>query len=223
MVALYFDMTGMSADAQARAIAAGSNFVRNQRQPSDLVSILVWDGKKVVVKEDFTWEAEKLAATMRGISGDSNISTDTEKQLEGLRQATERLGVLSGKKLLIYFSNGMGTAGHSQQVQAVLDAAVRGNVAFYPVDARGLVDVNPHAYRLGAQDNISVSVPGNPQFDCQQEIRPDGMITIKLLGDIQAAGLTAQELTKAINDRFVSKAILVNPNSNVSILAIHKK
>jgi hypothetical protein len=45
------------------------------------------------------------------------------------------------KKLLIYFSNGVSKtgAGNQAQLKATVDAAVRANVAIYPVDPGGTI------------------------------------------------------------------------------------
>ena len=55
------------------------------------------------------------------------------------------LGVLKEKKSLIYFASGLNLNGVDNQAQlrATLNAARRANVAFYPVDARGLVATAP--------------------------------------------------------------------------------
>ena len=55
------------------------------------------------------------------------------------------LGSLSEKKSFIYFASGMRLNGidNQAQMQATTNAAIRANVSFYPVDARGLVASAP--------------------------------------------------------------------------------
>ena len=45
----------------------------------------------------------------------------------------------------MYFSSGIGKTGveNQSQIKATVNAAVRANVSFYPVDARGLVALPP--------------------------------------------------------------------------------
>ena len=66
---------------------------------------------------------------------------NTDRQLAALESAVKMLGSLSEKKALVYFASGMTRTGIDNQAQlrATINAAIRSNVAFYPVDARGLV------------------------------------------------------------------------------------
>ena len=69
-----------------------------------------------------------------------NIFT-TDRQLAALQTAAEMLGRLNEKKELIYFASGLNLNGLDNQAQlhATEDAAIRAGVAFWAVDARGLV------------------------------------------------------------------------------------
>jgi polysaccharide biosynthesis/export protein len=49
-------------------------------------------------------------------------------------------------------------------------------------------------YRLGAGDKLRVEVYKQEQFSQSLQIRPDGKITLTLIGDVPAAGLTSLEL-----------------------------
>ena len=53
------------------------------------------------------------------------------------------LGSLPEKKALVYFASGMTRNGMDNQAQlhATINAAIRSNVSFYPIDARGLVAI----------------------------------------------------------------------------------
>ena len=55
------------------------------------------------------------------------------------------LGQLNEKKVLIYFASGLRLNGVDNQAQmrATINAAIRANVSFYPIDARGLVAQAP--------------------------------------------------------------------------------
>ena len=58
-------------------------------------------------------------------------------------------------------------------------------------------------YRIGPEDIIQISVFGNEALTRTVPVRPDGMITLPLLNDIKAAGLTPMELRDFIMKRLV--------------------
>jgi len=65
--------------------------------------------------------------------------------LTALETAVKMLGSLNEKKALVYFASGMTKNGfdNDAQLRATVNAAIRANVAFYTVDARGLVASAP--------------------------------------------------------------------------------
>jgi polysaccharide export outer membrane protein len=56
-------------------------------------------------------------------------------------------------------------------------------------------------YRVGAPDQLSVSILPEPLVQELVVVRPDGMITIQLLGDVPAAGRTTEEIAAEIEER----------------------
>jgi polysaccharide export outer membrane protein len=62
--------------------------------------------------------------------------------------------------------------------------------------------VDPTAdYRLVAGDKLRIEVYKEPQLSQSLQIRPDGKITLPLVGDVPAAGVTPRELTITLTDR----------------------
>lgn len=53
-------------------------------------------------------------------------------------------------------------------------------------------------YRIGAADVVKVAVWRNTELSAEVPVRPDGRISVPLLGDVQAAGLTTAELRERI-------------------------
>jgi len=171
LVGLFFDFSNMPQADQLRAKDAAADFISKQMTASDLVSIMVY-GNRFDVLEDFTDDRDRLlsrlqklafgegagladvAATAADEGDDSGgfVADDTEfnvfntdRKLTALEDATKKLAAYPEKKALIYFSSGLSLTGieNQSQLRATVNSAVRANVAFYPVDARGLVATSP--------------------------------------------------------------------------------
>ena len=56
-------------------------------------------------------------------------------------------------------------------------------------------------YHIGVDDVLQVSVWHNPDLDTKVPVRPDGMISVPLIGDIEAGGKTPEEVSAAIADK----------------------
>ncbi len=57
-------------------------------------------------------------------------------------------------------------------------------------------------YRLKAGDTIQIQFYYQPELGTTQEIRPDGMISLALLGERQVCGLTANELSAQLKEAY---------------------
>ena len=69
----------------------------------------------------------------------------------------------------------------------------------------------PSEFFLGPEDVLKVTVWKSPDLSGEVTIRPDGTITMPLIGDVPAAGLAANVLAKRIGDRlteYVSSPIV---------------
>src|SRR6185295_19714059 len=58
----------------------------------------------------------------------------------------------------------------------------------------------PTEFLIGPEDVLIVTVWRNQELSKEVIVRPDGKISLPLLGDIMAAGLTAQALSKHVAD-----------------------
>lgn len=63
------------------------------------------------------------------------------------------------------------------------------------------------SYKLDTLDRIKIDCLIDPQLSSEVVIRPDGMITVKGIGDIAAAGLRPDELAKRIELEFLKAKI----------------
>jgi polysaccharide export outer membrane protein len=81
--------------------------------------------------------------------------------------------------------------------------------------------VDPHKYLIGAEDVLHVLVWREPDLSGDKVVRPDGKISLPLIGEVQATGLTPDQLGKDITaalSRFIN-----GPEVTVSLLAVNSK
>jgi len=60
-------------------------------------------------------------------------------------------------------------------------------------------------YLIGVADVIAVSVLDNRELDAVATVNPGGKIALPLVGEVQASGLTAAELTQRLTDEYAKK------------------
>jgi VWFA-related protein len=170
LLAIYFDMSAMPIPDQLRAFSATLNFIKTKTTPSDLLALMQFTNGAVKVLQDFTadrdlllFQLNKMIAASEGLdeNGNDDATADsgaafgqddgefnifnTDRQLSAIQTAVKMLGTLNEKKSLIYFASGLQLNGVDNQAQlrATLNAAIRANVAMFPIDARGLVAQAP--------------------------------------------------------------------------------
>lgn len=56
-------------------------------------------------------------------------------------------------------------------------------------------------YRVGAPDVLTVSILPDPKIEREVVVRPDGMISIDLVGDVPAGGRTVEEIAQDVQKR----------------------
>ena len=69
-------------------------------------------------------------------------------------------------------------------------------------------------YRIGVEDVLQISVFGNEALSRTVPVRPDGMISLPLLNDVKAAGLTPMEL----RDSLMKKLVEFVPSPEVAVI-----
>jgi polysaccharide export outer membrane protein len=74
----------------------------------------------------------------------------------------------------------------------------------------------PAGFLLGPEDVLEITVWKNPDLSRTTSIRPDGLISIPIIGDVQAAGLTADALAHRISDR-LKQFVAGSPAVSVSV------
>jgi polysaccharide export outer membrane protein len=116
--------------------------------------------------------------------------------------------------------------GQAQEVKPQLDrnaaekpqtpAEVKAGLAVEPAAA-----VDPNSYKIGAEDILEIRVWREADLSGTVRVRPDGKITLPLVGDVQAAGLTPSELQKKAMEAF--SQILNSPQVIVAVISVQSK
>jgi polysaccharide biosynthesis/export protein len=89
-------------------------------------------------------------------------------------------------------------------------------------DAAAQSSQSDPTYVIGAQDVLSISVWKNPDLTQNAvPVRPDGKISMPLLNDIQAAGLTPNELKDRITQGL--KSVMDNPIVTVIVTQMNSQ
>ncbi len=87
-----------------------------------------------------------------------------------------------------------------------------------PGGAKEQTTVPPEIVALREGDVLKISFPGSPTLDTTQQIRRDGKITLPLIGEVQAAGMSAealqQDLVKLYAPQLSSKEVTVTVASS---------
>jgi len=90
-----------------------------------------------------------------------------------------------------------------------------------PFDYSKEPDPRNKPYLLGVSDQIRITVWQNADLSTEAVIRPDGTITLALLGDIKAAGLTPNQLKIKIKKRLENYIRASNPTVTVAVVAVN--
>jgi polysaccharide export outer membrane protein len=86
------------------------------------------------------------------------------------------------------------------------------------VQYRG-TSVPPTEFLIGPEDVLVITVWRNQELSKEVIVRPDGKISMPLLGDVPAAGLTAQALSKQLADGLVE--FMSTPTVSVQVKEIN--
>ncbi len=76
-------------------------------------------------------------------------------------------------------------------------------------------------YVIGANDNLHISVWKEPDLTTSLPVRPDGKISLPLLNDVLAAGLTPMQLADSITEKL--KKYIADPRVTVVVTAMNSQ
>jgi polysaccharide export outer membrane protein len=107
-------------------------------------------------------------------------------------------------------------------VWAQSDAGQGAGSSKIPPAAMGAVAQDaPADYVIGADDSLHVSVWKEPDMTATLPVRPDGKISLPLLNDVPAAGLTPMQLAASITEKL--KKYIADPRVTVVVVAMNSR
>lgn len=81
--------------------------------------------------------------------------------------------------------------------------------------------IDPKTYLIGPEDVLMIRVWREPELSGPVAVRPDGMISLPLLNDIQAGGLTPDKLAENLKQGFTR--YVTEPEVMVQVSAVRSK
>ena len=75
------------------------------------------------------------------------------------------------------------------------------------------------SYRIGPEDVLDISVWKNADLTKKVPVRPDGMISLPLINDVQAAGLTPLQLRDTLSKKL--EAYMPSPQVSFTVAEVH--
>ncbi len=137
-------LAGLTLDRDAIAealvdVSPVSGFAAESPEPRTLAT----DERAAFRIDDGEGRGDEAGAMAAGPDDLAVLTND--RRLRALTRLARSLESVGRKKAVLYFSGGLATSGldNGVEIRAAVNAAVRANVAFYPVDAAGLRTVTP--------------------------------------------------------------------------------
>ncbi|HZU24453.1 MAG TPA: VWA domain-containing protein [Bryobacteraceae bacterium] len=207
LIIFFFDLSSMQPPEQARARKSALEFVSKQMTKSDLVAIMTYSNEVKILQDftaDRDLLAADIRGLALGDNSDRAAIADTgddtsgadtgaafvadetefnifntDEKLAALETASKLLAALPQKKALVYFSGGINKTGveNQSQLRSTVNAAIKANISFYPIDAHGLIalvpggDASQAASRgAGMFNGSAVTTQRNNLMDAQETL-----------------------------------------------------
>lgn len=81
--------------------------------------------------------------------------------------------------------------------------------------------VDPKNYEIGPEDILAIRVWREPELTTGVQVRPDGKITMALIGELQAAGNTPEQLKEKIIEKY--SEFINKPEVMVSVQSVQSR
>ena len=92
-----------------------------------------------------------------------------------------------------------------------------------PAAATKATPPSTRVYIIGAEDVLKIVIWNNTPMSGEFSVRPDGAISIPLLGDVMVAEKTPQQVEQDITRRLIDGQLIRDPHVSVGLTAVHSK
>ena len=92
-----------------------------------------------------------------------------------------------------------------------------------PAAATKATPPSTKVYLIGAEDVLRISIWNNAPMSGEFPVRPDGAISIPLIGDVMVADKTPQQVEADISHKLVEGQLIREPHVSVGLSAVHSK
>lgn len=106
---------------------------------------------------------------------------------------------------------------------SVLTASPKEKKTTIPPDPKPVAKIDPKNFVIGPEDVLLVRVWRDPEVSGVVTVRPDGKITLQLLGEVQAAGLTPEALTQTVYDGMSKLKQLEKSEVTVTVTQVNSR
>jgi polysaccharide export outer membrane protein len=107
--------------------------------------------------------------------------------------------------------------GNSEATASTGSSSAQTNQAGVPSAPKGAANVDSARYVIGPDDSLAITVWKEPSLSGTIPVRPDGMISMPLIGDLHAASRTPMQLSDDITQKL--KKYIQDPNVSVVVMA----
>ena len=179
-IVLFFDNSTMAMAEQMQARQAATKFIESNAGPDRLIAVVNFTGA-LQIAQNFTADIDRLKQVVGGIKtsavapgpevasmgprlGRGASAFGVRSMLLALRSMAQNLTEIPGRKSLILFTSGFPLGNEARsEASAAIDACNKGNVAIYPIDARGMNGNTP-----GMMDQMPVPGRGRAALEFPQ-------------------------------------------------------
>jgi polysaccharide export outer membrane protein len=133
--------------------------------------------------------------------------------------STKRILGTAGLLMISYCAAGLLAAAQESSSKKESKPAVK--AASAPDESKAVAATTDPAYVIGEEDVLSINVWKDPEVSRTVPVRPDGKISLPLINDVQAAGLSPVQLGMAITERL--RKFMADPQVTVIVTQINSR